>query len=126
MATTKGIFNSVLNAFSFGTSVSKSENTNYQAEEDGFFVGRVLGNSSVAAVVRFDVYTDATATPTTLVTSCFGTGHGNAQYWNGGASGFMIPVKKNNYYRVTRTDVSGTQGYAITLTWVPFSKTSST
>ena len=123
MAQTKGIFNSVLNAFSFGANVSKSENVNYQAEEDGFFVGRVLGNSGVNALVRWDVYTDATVTPTTLVTSCFGTGHANAQYWNSAATGFMIPVKKGNYYRVTRTDVAGTQGYAITLTWIPFSKT---
>lgn len=111
-------------AIAFQAPVSKSEATNYQAEVDGYFVGRILGNTSVSAIARWDVFSDSTATPTTVVTSCFSTGHSAAQFWNGGASGFIIPVKKGNYYRVTRTDVAGTQGYAAIYTWVPSTSTS--
>ena len=117
-------FNSIKSpAATFQAAVSRSENTNYQAEVDGFFVGRLAGTTSVSAVVKWDVFSDSTPTPSTVITSCYGTGHSAAQFWNNAATGFMIPVKKGNYYRATKTDVVGTQGVSVIYNWIPSANT---
>lgn len=102
-----------------GAPVARTLGVTYQAEVDGFFTGRIIGNNSVSALTRWDVFTDASPTPTTGVTSAYSTGHSNAQFWNGGAAGFSVPIKKGNYYTCGKVAVVSTQGSTETLIWTP-------
>lgn len=126
MATTKGVFNSVLNNFSLGTNVSKSENTNYQAEEDGFFIGTIITIDSTTHVERLTALSDSAGTPTTVKGYATILPHSAAQNVAGQAASFCIPVKKNDFYRATYTLLQGSTSSTRVYTWIPFSKTSST
>jgi len=113
--TAKGSGKVQLGSSIFGTPVSKNSGTNYQAATDGFVQG-YLDASTDLDRGSFHAYTDATATPSTLVQQ------GSAfRYDAGGAYAFYSPisffVKKDNYYRVDITDHTGTS--TVTMEFVP-------
>ena len=106
-----------------GVWVSRNINTIYQAEEDGFFVGTVRGSGSSVQGERYQVYSDSSATPTTLRNEIELTGHTNEHAVSGKASAFSIPVRKGDYYRVTEVTFSGSISQTNTFWWIPRSAT---
>ena len=77
-----------------------SAGTNYQAAADGFIFGDCNDNN---ANPKWEIYTDSSSTPTTLVMK-----------FNQETSGvedrpFCCPIKKNNYYRLDVTNCTVTR-----------------
>jgi len=84
-----------LDGRTIGAVEARTVSTNYLADTDGFFVGKVTCSAPTNAG-RVICYTDATATPTTAITG------GSAHYTTGETAnigGFCVPIKAGNYYR---------------------------
>ena len=101
-----------------GSWASRSANTIYQAATDGMVVVyfRVVVGSS-AMRYRILGYTDATSTPTTIRTG----GWEGQRVWSSATlyGGLMMPVKKGDYYRITR-DLTGTATEeTLSIFWLP-------
>ena len=81
-------------AYGFGTPAAKSFGSNYQAATDGI----VTASASLASQnLVVSGYTDATATPSTVVAqnSCISSSGGDTRQ-----ASVTFLVKKGNYYRV--------------------------
>lgn len=90
----------------FGIIASKTVGTIYQAATDGIVYGFVSGGAANTTMIS---YSDATATPSTVIQE------GTFTFVGGGPNGFVpvcFPVKKNYYFQVT----GGTGG---TLNFMP-------
>ncbi|MDD5089973.1 MAG: hypothetical protein PHQ23_03565 [Candidatus Wallbacteria bacterium] len=104
----------------FGAWVARAENTNYQAQSDGF----VLADIRVTAAniwAYIDGYTDSTATPSVRRASASVTSWSGTDYPTYSTS-FTMPVRKGDYYRVTYTFGGGTNHAARTIYWIPLGK----
>lgn len=102
--------------------VSKSNNTIYQAEEDGFFVGIISADSNYV-FAEIIGYTDSNASPTTqrgCASAYFNSG-GYGRPYGVMENSFCFPVKKGDYYKgVNVSDVSGGAHSApVTFYWIP-------
>lgn len=102
----------------FGAWETKSEATNYQAEEDGFFVGYGISTSTTSGLVKVDAKTDSAGTPTVIRGSFTISAHINAQNAAGMTGGFTIPVKKGDYYRADFTTIAGAVTVTRTYYWI--------
>lgn len=98
-----------------GATASKNLTTAYQALTDGFLVvfASISGSSA-----RSDIsgYTDANSDPSTQMGACSVCSNGQADHSAPTAS-FMFPVKKNNYYKVTKSDTAGSA--SVTIYFIP-------
>ena len=89
--------NKAVNQDQLGATTSITTGTNIQATENGFVFLFMQSTGAGSAIV--ELYTDATATPTTLV--------GKIQTYNANENWTLCyPIKKDNYYRVVITDPS--------------------
>lgn len=107
-----------------GTAVSKSDATNYQATTDGYFCGVITCGTSSINVGKITVYSDSTATPTTIVNAANCSVHADSvsQTATGNVGGFCHPIKKNEYYRGELTSVNsggGSTGASATYSFIP-------
>ncbi|MCM8784565.1 MAG: hypothetical protein NC818_07390 [Candidatus Omnitrophica bacterium] len=98
----------------FGSLESKNINTVYQALTDGFVICRLYGDGSTEQRQDAVGYTDNSNPPTTAVASA------SMQYAtsvNIRDNSFCMPVKKNDYWKVVRTE--GGSGNYVYLYWIP-------
>lgn len=107
-----------------GTAVSKSDATNYQATTDGYFCGVITCGTLSINVGKITVYSDSTATPTTIVNAANCSVHADSvsQTATGNVGGFCHPIKKNEYYRGELTSVNsggGSTGASATYSFIP-------
>jgi len=93
-------------------STSPSFATDYLAATDGFVVAGFNGGLGANASAYMQGKTDGAGTPTTVRATCGVDEKGGIQY-----NSFMMPVRKGDYWRVDRSDTSGTQF----LNWIPLS-----
>jgi TolA-binding protein len=82
---------------------SKSTNTVYKAATDGFVVATSFTNDNV----NLAGYTDSSKPPTTMVIQQTGT------TWD--TAGFTMPVRKNDYWKITCFEIQYYHVY-----WIPF------
>ena len=82
---------------------ANADGNGHQVTTDGFLVGYT---DAVGGAPDITVYTDSNATPTTVRWYFSGTN---------GHTSFMIPVKKNDYYKVVLTSYTMTHMYFLPL-----------
>jgi len=107
----------------FGSWVDKGTSAiaSTQATTDGFLMGTVTCSSSPVGAYAYG-YSDASATPTTIrgsASALYNTGNtaeSAGSRWNS----FMIPVKKDDYYKTTQSK-SGAGGATYQYYWMPLS-----
>ena len=88
-----------------------------QATTDGFLQGYInVGNNSGWASYMY-AYTDAAANPTTIHGYAFGISPGYP-YDVIERSTFLMPVRKNDYWKVVVTTLTG-GGPSVSLYWLP-------
>lgn len=110
----------VRSKLALGTPVSRSDNTVYQAEADGFFAAVITAgsNTSVGKVVAFS---DSSNPPTTEVAA------GNTILATGAISqttasnkgGFNVFIKRGNYYKGVLTSSFSGSTATVVYTWTP-------
>ncbi len=93
----------------FGDYTSKSFNTNYEAETDGFVLCTLASTSNTTG--SFTIYSDATATPSTSIMHSQGAG-------TNVVLPIMAPIKKGNYWKATADGTGGGTCY-----WIPVNVT---
>lgn len=93
----------------FGTPISKSNNTDYLADTDGFFIGLIDTSASNGTYGDITGYTDAASSPTTVMGYASGWRVDSTFFGSSGnrKNSFCIPVKRGNYYRGTLTTGGG-------------------
>jgi len=101
----------------FGAWQSVSEDTNYYASTDGFVLGLVIGTAQESGQQRIEGYTGPLGEGTLRGYAAI-TGHVNAQWPIGFANSFTMPVKKGEYYNVTKVDIVGTLSSTRTYYWI--------
>lgn len=88
-----------------GVSVNKTENTIYQADTDGFFIGVIIAGSTASAG-NIRGYCDSAASPSTIMGAAnvhVNTGS-SSQSSVSNAGSFTIPVRKGYYYKGVLTE----------------------
>jgi hypothetical protein len=101
----------------FNAWATKAIDTIYQAEEDGFVVA-FLNCDTDGDRGYLEGMTDSSATPTTVRVAA--SGH----YYTAGNTyvqfnSVTMPVRKDDYWKVLKTETSGTLGTAVF--WLPLS-----
>jgi hypothetical protein len=97
-----------------GAWVAKAVDTIYQAATDGFVIAMIDCPTS-SDRGRLDGYTDSAATPTTKRCACEASLQGLYNMIQ--VASIMMPVKKNDYWKMTKTTDAGTPTY--TVYWIP-------
>jgi len=93
-----------------GSWISRSNNTSYEATTDGFVVAY---GGDTGGVGGFYIYSDANATPTTMIARCYTSGADV-----GVVQTATVPVKKGDYWRVVKSGSGATP----TVRWIPLGR----
>lgn len=100
------------NGLSLGTAITKSVDTVYQADTDGFVYGYVQEKDNETYVML--LMSDSSNPPTTEIARA-ATGSGDANTAN--AKSFCAPIKKGDYWKAEKTGA----WTSIYLYWIPLS-----
>jgi hypothetical protein len=91
-----------------------------QATTDGFVVARILWTAGNDVYAKLEGYTDANANPVALIAGASaGNTHPSTANVNIYTNSFTLPVKKNDYWKVVKTDIGGAGTYTISVYWIP-------
>ena len=105
--TTLGVTNAA-----FGSWESRNKDTIYQAATDGIITANLSDTGGLCIAMG---YSDSNATPSTLRCSA------KAGVSSINSASFTMPVKKNDYYRVSYVRISGSDTYNLSIYWLPLS-----
>lgn len=112
-------------ALKFGTQISRTEETTYQATSDGFFIGCFAIAGADSTVARIEAFVDSVQANVDAETAsykrgaAFLYGQSGAYYATGESSSFCVPVASGHYYRGAYTLAQGTNNTARTYYWIP-------
>jgi hypothetical protein len=100
----------------FGSWASKSFNTIYQATTDGFVTATIDVSASQSWGV-IEGHTDSSSNPTTVRVKA-SVGEWTNTDWAVKSNSFTMPVRKGDYWKVTRPTYGGTAP-TVTIYWIP-------